>query len=60
MPLFEKAISEGIIDYAYKFCTAGFSGTEVAEYLGGPLKAPLKGHSNLLSFFEDGYSILSF
>lgn len=28
--------------------------------LGVPLKAPFKGHSNLMSFVEDGYSILSF
>jgi hypothetical protein len=60
MPLFDKALNEGIIDHACKSCTAAFSATEAAENLGVPLKGPLKGHSDLLAFVEDDYSILSF
>ena len=60
LPVFDKAMELDIIDHACKACTAAFEATEAAEKLGVPLKGELKGHSNLLKFVEDGYSILTF
>jgi hypothetical protein len=60
LPLFDKAMELGIIDHACKACTATFSATEAAEKLGVPLKGELNGHSDLLVFAENGYSILTF
>ncbi len=60
LPLFGKAMELGIIDHACKACTAAFSATEAAEKLGVPIKGELSGHSDMLKFVEDGYSIFTF
>ena len=60
LPLFNKAMKNGIIDHACKACTAQFSATEAAQKLGVPIMGELQGHSNLLRFVEDGYSIIRF
>ena len=60
MPIFAKAMELGIIDSACKACTAVFSATEAAQNLGVPLKGELQGHSDLLSFAQQGYSIITF
>jgi hypothetical protein len=60
LPIFDKAMDLSIIDHACKACTSAFSATDAAENLGVPLKGELKGHSDLLNFIEDGYSILTF
>ena len=60
LPLFGKAMELGIIDHACKACTAVFSATEAAEKLGVSIKGELSGHSDLLKFVEDGYSIFTF
>ena len=60
LPLFGKAMELGIIDHACKACTAVFSATEAAQKLGVPIKGELSGHSDLLKFVEDGYSIFTF
>ncbi len=60
LPLFGKAMELGIIDHACKACTAAFSATEAAQKLGVPIKGELSGHSDLLKFVEDGYSIFTF
>ena len=60
LPIFDKAMELGIIDHACKACTAAFSATESAQKLGVPLKGELSGHSDLLRFAKDGYSILTF
>jgi hypothetical protein len=52
LPLFNKAMENGIIDHACKACTAQFSGV--------PIMGELQGHSNLLRFVEEGYSIIRF
>jgi hypothetical protein len=59
-PVFDKAMSYGLIDHACKACTANFSATEAAERLGVPLKGELSGHSDLLRFADAGYSIITF
>lgn len=60
LPVFEKAIERGIIDHACKACSAAFDATKAAEQLDVPLKGELSGHSDLLLFAEQGYSILTF
>lgn len=60
LPAFDVAMQKGIIDHACKACTAAFSATEAAEKLGVPVKGELKGHSDLLKFAEDGFSIVTF
>ncbi len=60
LPLFGKAMELGIIDHACKACTAAFSATEAAQKLGVSIKGELSGHSDLLKFVEDGYSIFTF
>ncbi len=60
LPLFGNAMELGIIDHACKACTAAFSATEAAQKLGVPIKGELSGHSDLLKFVEDGYSIFTF
>ncbi|MDF1538405.1 MAG: cytoplasmic protein [Candidatus Thorarchaeota archaeon] len=60
LPVFDVAMKMRIIDHACKACTAAFSATEAAEKLSVPLKGELKGHSDLLKFAEDGYSIITF
>ena len=60
LPVFDRALQNGIIDHACKACTANFNATESAEKLGVPLKGELSGHSDLLRFAQDGYSIISF
>lgn len=60
LPLFGKAMELGIIDHACKACTAAFSATEAAQKLSVPIKGELSGHSDLLKFVEDGYSIFTF
>ncbi len=60
LPLFGKAMELGIIDHACKACTTAFSATEAAQKLGVPIKGELSGHSDLLKFVEDGYSIFTF
>ena len=60
LPLFGKAIELGIIDHACKVCTATFSATEAAEQLGVPIKGELSGHSDMLKFIGDGYSLFTF
>ena len=60
LPVFDVAMKMGIINHACKACTAAFSATEAAEKLGVPVKGGLKGHSDLLKFAEDGYSIVTF
>ena len=60
LPLFGKAMELKIIDHACKACTAAFSATEAAQKLGVPIKGELSGHSDLLKFVEDGYSIFTF
>ncbi len=60
LPLFGKAMELGIIDHACKACTATFSATEAAQKLGVPIKGELSGHSDLLKFVEDEYSIFTF
>jgi len=60
LPLFEKAMSLGIIDHACKACTASFEATEAAKKLGVPLKGELNGHSDMLQFLENGYSLFTF
>ena len=60
IPVFDKAMELGIIDHACKTCTAMFSATEAAQKLCVPLKGDLSGHSDLLRFSQDGYTILTF
>ena len=60
LPVFDVAMKMGLIDHACKACTAAFSATEAAEKLGVPIKGELKGHSDLLKFAGDGYSIITF
>ena len=60
LPVFDKAMEKGIIDHACKACTSAFSATEAAEKLGVPLKGELSGHTDLLKFAVDGYSIITF
>ncbi len=60
LPVFDKAMDKGIIDHACKACSAAFNATEAAEKLNVPLKGELSGHSDLLSFADQGYSIISF
>jgi len=60
LPVFDKAMELGIINHACKACTAAFSATEAAQKLGVPLKGELSGHSDLLKFVQDGYTILTF
>jgi hypothetical protein len=60
LPLFGKARDLGIIDHACKACTASFSATEAAEKLGVPLKGELSGHSDMLKFIGNGYSLFTF
>lgn len=60
LPLFGKAMELGIVDHACKACTAAFSATDAAQKLGVPIKGELSGHSDLLKFVEDGYSIFTF
>jgi hypothetical protein len=60
LPPFNKAMEYGIIDHACKACTTNFSATEAAEKLGVPLKGELSGHTDLLRFSADGYSIITF
>ncbi len=60
LPIFDKAMGLELIDHACKACTANFSATEAAEKLGVPVKGELSGHSDLLKFVEDGYSIITF
>jgi hypothetical protein len=60
LPLFDKALELAIIDHACKACTAAFSATEATQKLGVALKGELSGHSDLLKFAQDGYSILTF
>ena len=60
LPVFDVAMQSGLIDHACKACTAAFSATEAAEKLGVPVKGELKGHSDLLRFVDDGYSIITF
>jgi hypothetical protein len=60
LPLFGKAMELGIIDHACKACTAVFSATEAAEKLGVPIKGELSGHSDMLKFLGNGYSLFTF
>ena len=60
LQIFDTALKNGIIDHACRACTANFKATESAEKLGVPLKGELSGHSDLLKFAQDGYSIISF
>jgi hypothetical protein len=60
LPIFAKAMELGIIDSACKACSGVFSATEAAEKLGVPLKGELQGHSDLLPFADEGYSIITF
>lgn len=60
MPVFDKAVTLGIIDHACKACSAVFSATEAAKKLGVPLKGDLSGHSDLLPFTGRGYQIVTF
>ncbi len=60
LPLFAKAMELGIIDQACMACTAVFSATEAAEKLGVPLKGELSGHSDMLEFLGNGYSLFTF
>jgi hypothetical protein len=60
LPVFDKAMEAGIIDHACRACTAAFSATEAASKLNVPLKGELSGHSDLLKFAQEGYSILTF
>jgi len=60
LPLFGKAMELGIIDHACKTCTAEFSATKAAEKLGVPIKGELSGHSDMLKFLGNGYSLFTF
>ena len=60
LPVFDKAIELGIIDSACKACTAAFDATDAARQLGVPLKGELSGHSDLLKFATNGFSIVTF
>lgn len=60
LPLFGKAMELGIIDHACKACTAAFEATEAAKKLGVPLKGELSGHSDMLKFLGNGYSLFTF
>ena len=60
LPVFDKAMKNGIIDHACKACTSAFDATEAVKKLSVPLKGALNGHSDLLPFAEQGYSIISF
>ena len=60
LPLFEKAMNLGIIDHACKACSAAFEATEAAQKLGVPLKGELNGHSDMLQFLGNGYSLFTF
>jgi hypothetical protein len=60
LPIFKKSMEIGIINHACKACTTSFDATESAMKLGVPVKGDLNGHSNLLKFSNDGYSIISF
>ena len=60
LPVFNRAMELGIIDHACKTCATAFSAVKAAQKLGVPLKGDLSGHSNLLPFAEDGYSIVTF
>lgn len=60
LPVFDEAMELKLIDHACKACTAAFSATEAAQKLGVPVKGELNGHSDLLRFAEDEYSIITF
>jgi hypothetical protein len=60
LPLFGKAMELGIIDHACKVCTAAFEATEAAQNLGVPIKGELSGHSDMLKFLRNGYSLFTF
>ena len=60
LPLFGKAMELGIIDHACKACIAAFSATEAAQKLGVPIKGELSGHSDMLKFIGNGYSLFTF
>ena len=60
LPVFDIAMQKGLIDHACKACTAAFSATEAAEKLGVQVKGELKGHSDLLKFAANGFSIITF
>ena len=60
LPVFDKAMDLGIIDHACKACSAAFSATEAAQKLGVLLRGELSGHSDLLKFAQNGYTILTF
>jgi len=60
LPLFEKAMKLGIIDHACKACSAAFEATEAAKKLGVPLKGELSGHSDILQFLGNGYTLFTF
>jgi hypothetical protein len=60
LPLFGKAMELGIIDHACKACTAAFEATDAAQKLGVPIKGELSGHSDMLKFLGNGYSLFTF
>ncbi|MHA1813857.1 MAG: cytoplasmic protein [Candidatus Thorarchaeota archaeon] len=60
LPLFDEALEHGIINHACRACSTTFSAIEAAERLGVSLDGPLHGHTNLLSFVEQGFSIIRF
>ncbi|MGY5859757.1 MAG: hypothetical protein RTU63_10340 [Candidatus Thorarchaeota archaeon] len=60
LPLFGKAMELGIIDHACKACTAVFDATEAAQKLGVAIKGELSGHSDMLKFLGNGYSLFTF
>ncbi|MHA1768419.1 MAG: hypothetical protein ACTSV3_01030 [Candidatus Thorarchaeota archaeon] len=60
LPIFNKALKSGLINHACKGCTSVFSATEAAKKLGVPLRGDLNGHSDLLPFVEEGYTIITF
>jgi hypothetical protein len=60
LPVFDKAMELEIIDSACKACTAAFDATDAAKQLGVPIKGELSGHSDLLKFAADGFSIITF
>jgi hypothetical protein len=60
LPVFNKAMELRIIDSSCKACTAAFDATDAAKQLGLPIKDELSGHSDLLKFAADGFSIVTF
>ncbi len=60
LPVFDKSMELGIIDSACKACTAAFEATDAAKQLGVLLKGELSGHSDLLRFAADGFTIVTF